>query len=448
MSKNPVVSDTQAEAGIIATLIYNPTFCLHSDQLKYTHFYNKESASLYWGINQLVKQGIETIDSFNLSAIMNSNENMKSTFDKFGIDLENYINLSKSVSRNSVEEYKILVNRVLALAFKRELHKQLKKFDNICLDVDQDNISILSGDIYDAVNKLSEEYIIGREEITIMADIIDGIWEDIKADSNSNNNNFKSKIPLFNDYFDYSPTSLILVAARYKNGKSAYSLNETINLLEQGAVVGYFDTELSTKEFTVRALANLAQVNVRDIKNGSYSIEEEIRLRKSLTWIKSKKLIHIYDPSWNSEKIYTTAKMLKYKYGMNFLVYDYLKCTSATTASETYLKLGSLTNTLKNEVAGDLKIPVLSLAQLNKQNEIGDSDQIARYVSTVVYWSKKSDSEIAGMDWKKVGNYKAKIKVNRLGAQMNDDESISCVFDGNKMTIYQAPEQPKEGINL
>ena len=127
MSRNPTISDTQAEAGIIATLIFNPSYYLHSEQLNQSHFYNKESSCLYWGISQLIKQGVENIDSFNLTAMINSNDGMKNTFDKFGIDVDNYIHLSKNVSRSSVEEYKILVNRILALAFKRELHKQLKK---------------------------------------------------------------------------------------------------------------------------------------------------------------------------------------------------------------------------------------------------------------------------------------------------------------------------------
>ena len=47
--------------------------------------------------------------------MLNSNEGIKNTFSKYDIDLDNYINLSKNVARNSLEEYRILVNRVLAL---------------------------------------------------------------------------------------------------------------------------------------------------------------------------------------------------------------------------------------------------------------------------------------------------------------------------------------------
>ena len=444
MAKNPTISDTMAEAGIIATLIYNPTYCLHSEQLKHTHFYNEESAYIYWGISQLIKQGVENIDSFNLTAVINSNEGIKNSFDKYNINLEEYMELSKQIVRNSIEEYKLLINRVLALAFKRDLHKQLKRFDGMCLDVDQDDIGQLSGEVYSTINKLNEQYIIGKEEVKSLGEIIDDLWEEIKLDSTKEVNNFKPKIESLQEYFDYSAGSLTLFVARYKAGKSAIALNESLNLANKGAVIGYFDSELSTKEFTIRCLANLAQIPVRRIKNGQYSPSEETILRDALVWLKSKKIIHIYDPVWTNDKIITMSKILKLKYGMNFLVFDYIKYTSGLNASDTYLRLGNITDTLKNNVGGELNIPVLALAQLNRQGEIADSDNIARYVSTVIYWKKKKVDEFNDSNWKKVGNYTAQVRVNRAGGQMADDEYVHCVFDGDRMTVFQAPQQPKD----
>ena len=447
MSRTPTISDTMAEAGIIATLIYNPTYILHSENLKHTHFYNKESSILYWAIEKLIKQGIENVDSFNLAETINSNEGIKNQFDKYNINLDEYINLSKAIARNSIEEYKILVNRVLALAFKRELHKQLKNFDNICLDVEQDNISKLSGDIYNTLNKLNEQYIIGRKEVKSIGEIIDELWEEIKTDGKLEASNYKPKMKSLHEYFDYSPGSLTLWVARYKAGKSAIAINETLYLADKGAIVGYFDSELSTKEWTIRCLANLTQIPVRRIKSGEYSSSEEQILREALKWFKSKKIIHIYDPIWTTDKIISMSKMLLNKYGMNFLVFDYIKYTNGMNASDTYLKLGNITDTLKNNVGGELNIPVLSLAQLNRQGEIADSDAIARYVSTVIWWERKKQDELAGEDWKKVGNYKAQVRVNRAGGQMADDIWLHCVFDGDRMTIYEAPQQP-ENIDL
>ncbi len=440
MPKNPTVSDTMAEAGIIATLIYNPTYIVHGEQLKHTHFYNKESSCLYWAIGKLIKQGVENIDSFNLTTMINSNEGIKNTFNKFGINLDDYINLSRSVKRETIEEYKVLVNRVLALAFKRELHKQLKKYDNICLDVEQDDVSKLSGDIYNTLNKLNEQYIL-NDDINILSEQIDVLWEEILRDSKSETCLLQPKIPLLRNYYSYSKGEVIMLVARYKQGKSAWLMNECLYQAKQGHTVAYLDTEMSTKEFVIRALANIAQVEVRKIKQGSYTPTEEQMLKEALLWLKQHKIVHKYRPEWKEEDIFTTAKLLQYKNQLDFLIFDYIKGNDGD-ANTLYNILGRKADYLKNIVAGQLQIPILTASQLNRSGEIADSDKLARYVSTVIYWKQKNKSEIIG-DWKKIGNYTLQVRTNRLGEQQLDDEYIHCIFNGNLMTVDQAPEQPK-----
>ena len=446
MSKNPTVSDTQAEAGIIATLIFNPTYYLHNEQLKHTHFYNKDTSCLYWGISQLVKQGVENIDSINLTTMLNSNEGIKNTFSKYDIDLDNYINLSKNVARNSLEEYRILVNRVLALAFKRDLHKQLKKYDSICLDVDQDDINVLSRNIYDTINKLNEQYILGEDDINYIGDDLDSIWDEIVSDSKNKDKVLQPKISSLRNYFSYTKGEVIMLVARYKQGKSAVLMNECLYQAQQGHSVAYLDSEMKKKEFIIRAIANLAQVEVRKIKQGSYSSFEEERLREALKVLKSYKIVHKYKPEWRNEDIYSTVKILQNKYGLDFLVFDYIKANDGD-ANTLYNKLGQKADYLKNIIAGQLNIAVLTASQLNRQGEISDSDKLARYVSTVVYWKQKNKNELEGQDWKKIGNATMQVRTNRLGEQMCDDEYIHCCFDGNRMTVWEAPEQ-KQDIDL
>jgi replicative DNA helicase len=446
LSQNPTISDTQAEAGIIATLIFNSTFCLHSEQLKHNHFYNKESSCIYWAINQLIKQGVENIDSLNLTTMINSNEGMKNTFNKFGIDLDNYIHLSKNISRNSIEEYKILVNRVLALAFKRDLHKQLKKFDDMCLDINQDDINILSGEIYGTINKLNEQYVL-NDDIKLIGEVIDDIWNEIEERSYKGVVGIKPKIELLSNYFTYENGELVLLQARMKQGKSAYMLNEALYQLKQGYFVAYFDTEMPSRQFVERALAHLTGVEVRKIKNGSYSSTDADLLKEALIWFKKQKFVHLYKPQWTAETIYATAKILQYKMGLNFLIFDYIKNNSGN-ASEVANKLGEQIDYLKNFVAGNMNIPVLAAAQLGRNGEVADSDKLDRYTSVTVKWTKKNKDEEIG-DWKKVGNFKLNVKYNRLGELMDDDEWIDVVFNGNTMDIHQAPVQhTPEDYNL
>lgn len=442
MPKDITISDTMAEAGIIATLIYNPEYIFYSEQLKPNHFYNKESSCLYWAIEKLVKQGVTNIDSFNLATTINSKEGIKNTFNKYNINLEEYINLSKNIKRDTLEEYKVLVNRVLALAFKRELHKQLKKFDKICLDVEQDDVSKLSGDIYNTLNKLNEKYIL-NDDIIPLCEQINEIWDEILEESENDSLALNPKIPMLKRYFTYSKGEVIMLVARYKQGKSAYLMNEALYQANKGCSIGYLDTEMSTKEFTIRVLANLAQVEVRKIKQKSYTTSEEKFLKDALSLLKKYKLVHKYKPEWKEEDIFSTTKILQYKYGLDFLIFDYIKDNDGD-ANVLYNKLGRKADYLKNVIAGQLKIPVLTATQLNRSGEISDSDKLARYVSTVIWWKQKTQKELEGQEINQVGNYTMQVRVNRLGEQMLEDEFIHCIFNGNKMTIIQAPIQTLE----
>lgn len=312
----------------------------------------------------------------------------------------------------------------------------------MCLDLSQDNIGKINKEIYETLNRLNEKYVL-NDDIQPISNIIDDLWQEIEQESKDETAVLQPKIPLLRNYFTYSPGEVIMLVARYKRGKSAWLMNEALYQAEQGHVVAYFDTEMSTKEFIIRALANLAQVEVRKIKQGSYSPTEEAMLKDAINWLKTHKIIHKYKPEWKEEDIYTAVKMLQYKYGVDFLVFDYIKSNDGD-ANTIYNKLGKKADYLKNIIAGQLQIPVLTASQLNRNGEIADSDKLARYVSTVMYWKEKSSDDLMGQDWQQVGNYTLQVRVNRLGEQMLDNEYINCVFNGNVMTITQAPVQSEK----
>lgn len=438
MANSPAISDTQAEAGIIATLIYNPTFCLHSEQLKPNHFYNKDSSCLYWAICQLAKKGINNIDSFNLTGMLNSNEGIRSMFEKYSINVDNYIDMAKTVARDTLEEYKILVSRVMALAFKRALHKKLQYFDSMCIDINDDDIHELSGNIYNAVSQLNEQYVL-NDKVRLIGEVLDDIWDEIQQRSSKGIVGLKPKIPLLSSYFTYEPGELVLLQARMKQGKSAYMLNEAIYQLKCGNRVAYFDTEMPSRQFVERALAHLSGIPVRKIKDGSYTVTEEELLKEAMGWLRKQKFVHMYKPAWSTESIYATAKILQHKMDMNFLIFDYLKDNTGN-AAELANKLGEKADHLKNFVAGGLNIPVLAAAQLGRSGEVADSDKLDRYTSVSVKWMRKAKDEIEG-DWLKTGNYKMNVKFNRLGELQDEDEWIDVVFNGNIMDIHQAEIQ-------
>ena len=76
------LSDIKAEAGVIATLVNSPQFILSSDYLKPGYFFHKENGCIYWAIDQLYKSGVDNIDAFNITNMLESNSAVQKTLVK------------------------------------------------------------------------------------------------------------------------------------------------------------------------------------------------------------------------------------------------------------------------------------------------------------------------------------------------------------------------------
>lgn len=436
------ISDTQAEAGVIATLVHHPEFILHTDYLKPAYFYNVENGCIYWAISELYKNGIDTIDALNITNMLNSNKAVKKKIEEYNLtNMQEFIDMSQYASRDTLEEYRLLVNNVVTMAFKRDLSRLATEIQNDCYKSDVDLVK-LNSIVNTKINDLTERYITSHE-VNLFGDKVDALWNEIvKRRTDSGIYGIPSKFPHLNDYITYEQGELILLKARMKKGKSAFFLNEAIHKIKNGVPTLFFDTEMQDRLFYERMLANLTGIEVSRIKRGNYSYEEGLLLAETNEWIKKQPFVHIYTPTTTDEEIYAIHKILKYKIGLEFSIFDYIKSNILST-SENYNALGARCDFLKNNVAGDLNIAVLAGAQLNRANMVADSDKLERYVSASLLWRDKTREEIDN-DGTDSGNFCLTVDLNRLGQQMEDDEYIDFKFDGNRMRIEEAVQHRRE----
>ena len=250
-----------------------------------------------------------------------------------------------------------------------------------------------------------------------------------------------SKFPSFMDYFTYEPGEMVVVQARRKHGKSVFVMNEVVHKLKNGIPTLVIDSEMSTRLYTERLLAHLTNIKVKNIKNGNYSEDDARRIDEARAWIKKQPLVHIYNPTMSMNELFSICRMLQNKIGLGFVAYDYLKSNEKSTG-ENYNVLGAKADFLKNRIAGELNLPVLTACQLNRHEDIADSEKINMYASVSIKWKLKTQEMIVS-DGVHCGNACAKIYVNRLGPQMDefdDDEYLDFVFDGSVMSISEAEQ--------
>jgi replicative DNA helicase len=236
------------------------------------------------------------------------------------------------------------------------------------------------------------------------------------------------------------PGTLMVIGARKKMGKSSFLTNIAIhNAFRNNVPVLYMDTELTYTEFKTRALSIISGVPERTIKHGGYSNEDYTSIKNAQKVISKGKLYHKYMPGYSVDKVVALCKKFKLREDIGLIVFDYLKepdLSSTDGNRKEYQLLGDITTKLK-DLSGILNVPALTAVQLNRQNDIADSDRIARFGDIIALWQYRTEEEkkICGVEG---GQYKLVIKDTRRGGS-TPKEGIGYTFFRSRILIREVP---------
>ncbi|HTU20243.1 MAG TPA: replicative DNA helicase [Gemmataceae bacterium] len=168
----------------------------------------------------------------------------------------------------------------------------------------------------------------------------------------------------------WQESELVIVAARPSVGKTAIGLTFAANVVFQlGRPVFIASMEQSRHELMERLLCAQAQVDSHRIRRGCQRPEEDDRLADAAQGI-ARGLLHIDDRAGQSMlRIAANARRLKRKYGIALVVVDYLQLIEPENRRDPrHEQVGQISRRLKG-LARDLRMPVLALAQLNRESE-------------------------------------------------------------------------------
>lgn len=436
------ITDVASESGIISSLMLTPSLYYYSeDYLTPGHFSNPENKAVYAGIENVMKNGGSELDPYGIVEGWKLSPSTKKYADMIPVEaLKDFYDVALSTARRTEQDYKILVNNVMETAFRRDMLKQLKRCESLCIEGSEDDIR---AEIYHALDGVTAAYQIGEEEPQYK-DIVEDKWEEIKQRQGSGYAGIPFKFPHLNDYVTIEKGELIIFGAQQKTGKSIMLLNCAVDLLMKGYGVLYIDSELSDRLFTARLLAHLSGIKYRNLTSGNYSDEEEQEILRSLEWIKSVDFCHIYMPFFDEQTIFTTVKRQSHNQKLDVIIIDYFKSTGKDTdAFATYAAMGRVVDLVKNEICGSMNIAGIGAAQATVNNKLADSAKIARNASTIIMLMDKTLDEIAqdNVDGKECGNKKAVVAFNRNGMQHAEGEYIDLQFEGDNILYEEAKDQ-------
>lgn len=168
------------------------------------------------------------------------------------------------------------------------------------------------------------------------------------------------------------PSELLILAARPSMGKTALAMNIAEHAaINENIVTLFVSLEMAALELTDRMLCGRARVNISRARGGYIDRDESRRLVEACAEVSSPNLFVDDSPTLNMTEISATCRRMKRKNNLGLVVIDYLQLIQPDSHRDPReLQVSKIARRLK-ALARELKIPVLCLAQLNRQVEQG-----------------------------------------------------------------------------
>jgi replicative DNA helicase len=164
----------------------------------------------------------------------------------------------------------------------------------------------------------------------------------------------------------FQNSDLIIMAARPSMGKTALALSIARNMaVEYDKPIAFFSLEMSASQLAQRLLAAEARVELSKVRSGFINHSEERKMVEAMNRLSNSKF-YIDDSSILSVlEIRAKARRLKAEHNIQAVFVDYLQFVTAPKAESRQREISLISQQLK-QLAKELEIPVIALAQLNR----------------------------------------------------------------------------------
>ncbi|MBN1910354.1 MAG: replicative DNA helicase [Pirellulales bacterium] len=174
-------------------------------------------------------------------------------------------------------------------------------------------------------------------------------------------------------------SELVILAARPSMGKTAFATNIAENVaIESGVPVLFVSLEMARHELAQRMLASQGKIDGIKFRSGMMSKEDRAKLVEASAKLSKSPLFVDDSPSRTMAQIAAAARRIKRRQGLGLIVIDYLQLIHPDNSNDPRQEqVAKIARRLKG-LARELKIPVLCLAQLNRQVEAGTGREAHR----------------------------------------------------------------------
>ena len=389
-------------------------------------FYKKSHQLIYESIDRLCRES-EPIDLLTVSADLKKNKNFESSGGDFYL-----ISLSQKVSSSAHIEFhsRIILQKYIQRKLITISSEIIQKSYSETTDV-MDLLDEAESKLYDVAQGNIKTSTESAQNLVIRAK--NRIEEIAKQDGLSGVSTGFEKLDILTS--GWQPSDLVIIAARPGMGKTAFALNIAHHVsVTAKKKVGFFSLEMSREELVDRLLVSQADIDAWRLKTGRLDQQDFLKISDAMGVLADAQ-IHIDDsPGLSIFEMRTRARRLMIEHQVDMIVVDYLQLAHGRTKDNRVQEVAEISQGLKN-IARELKVPVLALAQLSRAiesrgekvpqlSDLRESGSIEQDADVVMFLYRKDDEIRESVN--------LKIAKHRNGA-LGD---IDLYFKGDRIKFY------------
>ena len=355
-------NSNEAELCVLGSvLIDNEAILAVSDFLRAEHFYNLNYGKIYKAMMDLYEDRMP-IDIVTVSEKLKEAKLLKKVGGKtFLSKLANEVPTAANV-----ESYGRIIK---ALAAKRELISAAARITEKAFDANLKSDQLL--DLAEQeIFSLSQKHLKSvpsslKEVLTASFDRLDELQK-MGTGLRGVPTGFKGLDHILAGMQD---SNLIILAARPGVGKTAFGLNMARHVAVENKIpVCIFSLEMSKEELVDRLLVRQGLIDAWKLKTGQLSSADFDSLSEAMGVLAEAPLYIDDTPGLTVTELRTRARRLQVEKDIKLIVVDYLQLMHGNSRDNRVQEVSEISQGLKN-LARELKVPVLALAQLSRAME-------------------------------------------------------------------------------
>jgi replicative DNA helicase len=364
--------DDEAEKGVLqAVLIQDDCIDEISGIVKPNHFFQEDCRVIYETMLALRQKG-KRIDLTLLVDRLRRNKQLEIVG---GMERIGKLAVGGTYTLAFVKHYAEIVRRN---AMKRKAYCAAHEIAKQASDESYDSQELFE-QLDSLVFTLRDEYSVGTETVHKLTDILHQALEQIDARRSGVKVGINTGFHDLDKVMKLRPGELTIIAGRPSMGKSALAANIAANVAqEQGGGVLFFSLEMSAVELGMRLIASETRIDLGRMSEGTLSNDERETILNKCGELSEVNLITIDDTSGRTVwDIAGLARRMIRKEKLHLLVIDYMQLITATNRKvNRQEQVSEMSRSLKL-LARELHVPVICLAQLNRQAEASDRPKLS-----------------------------------------------------------------------